>query len=209
MSVGHYTLSIRTSIIPTKTGVSGSSSIVELSLTHGIGTNDMAYAHQRSTQAICDVGHYCVGGVRHSCPAGVYGDTEGLTTAECSGVCPSGYFCPEATYSKFQFRCPAGRYGGVTGLTDSSCSGLCEAGYYCPEQSTSPTQVACGHLYTRSEPSDDVISTIEVGRALSHPNSVFCWQGSPVPQSVHPGFYSVNNDYLTRSAEVQCPKGSY
>ena len=44
----------------------------------------------RSSQIICELGHYCVGGVKTKCPPGTYGDTTGLSTIACSGHCDAG-----------------------------------------------------------------------------------------------------------------------
>lgn len=168
------------------TGVSGGSSVIP----DDSGTTDMKFAHVRTSERKCEPGHYCVGGVRYPCPAGVYGESSGLSDPACTDACPIGFYCPESTVDKFEYRCPAGRYGSVTGLTDSSCSGRCTAGYYCPEQSTSPTQIECGYNN-------------------SIPNSVFCYEGSTAPSVVHPGFYSVGNDRTRRTDEVECPLGAY
>jgi len=168
------------------TGVSGSSSVVP---DHS-GTTDMVYFHVRTSERICEPGHYCIGGVKYPCRAGVYGETSGLSDASCSSPCPAGFYCPEASVDKSEYRCPAGRFGAVTGLTDSSCSGKCTAGYYCPEQSTSPAQVECGFNN-------------------SIPNNVFCYDGSTAPSIVHPGYYSVGNDRTRRTGEVECPLGAY
>jgi len=67
----------------------------------------------------CPKGWYCPGpgsGLRHRCPGGTYGDSEGLSTAACTAVCPAGYYCPfgSASYvdrpcgSDPQWYCPRG-----------------------------------------------------------------------------------------------------
>ncbi|KAJ0392262.1 hypothetical protein P43SY_006024 [Pythium insidiosum] len=52
---------------------------------------------RRSGQRPCERGSYCVAGVKRLCPAGTFGDTEGLATPQCSAPCPSGFFCPLGT----------------------------------------------------------------------------------------------------------------
>jgi len=81
---GYYSLTMRpsASLVATITGLSGSSSVRPLALGDGLGKEDLSLGHVRTTEAICDKGHYCIKGVRHPCPAGTYGETEGLTTAE-------------------------------------------------------------------------------------------------------------------------------
>jgi hypothetical protein len=58
---------------------------------------------------ICLPGTYSVGGVGVSCtpcPPGTYGNTSQLETAQCSGLCESGFFCPLGSISSQQIRCP-------------------------------------------------------------------------------------------------------
>ena len=89
--------------------------------TPGVGAN------RRYGQAPCGPGHWCAGGVRKPCPAGRYGDPAlslTLRTAQCSGACARGHYCPIGSTSasalannvKPARRCPAGRYGNVAGL---------------------------------------------------------------------------------------------
>lgn len=56
--------------------------------------NALALQHQttRSDQKRCENGTYCVAGVKRFCPEGVYGASEGLSTAQCTAPCPAGYF---------------------------------------------------------------------------------------------------------------------
>jgi hypothetical protein len=45
-------------------------------------------ADQRAEQVICQPGHYCIAGVNYECPAGVYGNSSGLSTVDCTGPLP-------------------------------------------------------------------------------------------------------------------------
>ncbi len=74
-----------------------------------------------SAVVICPVGKYSTLGMEActECPVGRYADSEGSSSALCSGACP------------------AGTYGATTGLQTATCTGPCAAGYYCPEGSTS------------------------------------------------------------------------
>ena len=49
-----------------------------------------------SPAVICPAGSYCAAGVSAPtpCPAGVFGNVTGLSTASCTAVCPAGFFCP-------------------------------------------------------------------------------------------------------------------
>ena len=47
----------------------------------------------------CPPGAYCSGGVMQLCTAGLYGNSSGMTSANCSGVCEAGYYCPPGSTS--------------------------------------------------------------------------------------------------------------
>ena len=51
----------------------------------------------RISQKECEMGFYCVEGVRHPCPPGQIGNATGLFSSKCSGPCPEGYYCPNFT----------------------------------------------------------------------------------------------------------------
>lgn len=51
----------------------------------------------RTNEVKCEKGYWCAGGIKQPCPVGSYGRTKMLTSARCSGVCPAGFACPEAT----------------------------------------------------------------------------------------------------------------
>jgi len=97
----------------------------------------------RVDQARCEPGFFCTGdGIRTACPAGRYGQPvaglAGLTSAECSGPCQRGFYCPEGSTQPMQEPCPRGRYGAVEGLKDASCSGACEKGFKCLPGTVTP-----------------------------------------------------------------------
>ncbi len=56
-------------------------------------------------------GYFCVNGVRSPCPPGRYGNVRGLSSEECSGLCPPGHYCLSASVNPKTNRCPRGRYG--------------------------------------------------------------------------------------------------
>ena len=47
--------------------------------------------------SICPKGYYCTALEKYPCPEGHYGNEEGLQDEGCSGSCPEGFYCPEAT----------------------------------------------------------------------------------------------------------------
>jgi len=173
----------------------------------GLNKFEMGNALSRITQIICEIGNYCVDGVMRQCPPGTFGNTQGLTTAMCSGLCSPGFFCPMGTENATTFRCAAGRYGSQSGLFLSACSGVCSQGYYCPEGSTSSFQFPC----TQGSP----LALSDTGKAgyinffaenqTSSPNSVFCPQGSSVPLVVFQGFFSLGNNRTTNPHKRHVP----
>lgn len=90
----------------------------------------------RSQQALCPVGHYCLGGVKHPCPAGRYGNKHGEVDPQCMGDCHIGYYCPPGSVSARQRRCG-------------------DATVYCPTGSTRPTAVDEGYYTVAGGYSDD------------------------------------------------------
>lgn len=64
----------------------------------------------RTGQEICPRGFFCRNGIRIQCPAGTYGDVEGLTTDDCNGWCPAGFACPAGTSDYHENKCPPGTY---------------------------------------------------------------------------------------------------
>ena len=56
-------------------------------------------------QSVCEEGRYCVGGVASFCPAGRYGNTTGADSADCSGQCTAGYYCPLGSTLPTQTTC--------------------------------------------------------------------------------------------------------
>ena len=89
----------------------------------------------RVAQVACEVGWYCEPGlgVRQPCPAGKYGSETGLSTAECSGDCREGFYCPTNSSDHEQFKC---------GETD----------VYCPTGVGAPIPVETGYYSTGGAP---------------------------------------------------------
>ncbi|MBE6457425.1 MAG: hypothetical protein E7011_01260, partial [Alphaproteobacteria bacterium] len=86
----------------------------------------------------CAKGTYSMGGAASCdiCPAGTYGDTTGLTDDECSGLCESGYYCPEGSVSRTANKCPDDYPLSQTGTGDinncyiESCGQSCTGAKY-------------------------------------------------------------------------------
>jgi hypothetical protein len=67
-------------------------------------TGNNATTH--SDQMICP---YCMNGKRYPCSGGRYGDQEGLISANCTGICSRGFYCPAGSTSSRKFPCPIGK----------------------------------------------------------------------------------------------------
>ena len=100
--------------------------------------------------SICPLGSYCISGVRSLCPAGFFGDSYGLSSKNCSGLCLHGYLCPRGTVSprshdcgNSSVFCPTGSYV-PTPVSPGYYSGpiyvdpknhfqqwICPVGHYC------------------------------------------------------------------------------
>lgn len=94
----------------------------------------------RSGQRACEPGTYCEKGETHPCPSGTYGKSYKMKNSACSGFCPPGFFCPEATV--IPQRCQAGTYS-VGG--NSKCS-VCPGGKdYSQGQSCVDARKCCGY----------------------------------------------------------------
>jgi hypothetical protein len=83
----------------------------------------------REEQKIAPRGYFSKEGIVFACPAGHYGNTSGLFTDECSGICEAGWFCPPASTSPRQIAC--GRESHI-----------------CPKGSSGPQQVQDGYYTT-------------------------------------------------------------
>ncbi|GMF24118.1 unnamed protein product [Phytophthora lilii] len=134
---------------------------------------------RRSSIRPCNPGSFCVFGASQRCPAGTFGAIARLASSACSGPCPVGYYCPQASIQPIP--CPAGTFGATAGLTDASCSGICPIGYTCPEGTASPTTYRCEH-------------------------DTFCPAGSAEPRSPRRGTHVVET---ASTEEAACPLGSF
>ena len=190
----------------------------------------------RSAAILCPPGSYCQKGVEIPCPNGYFGNFSGLPTAECSGKCLAGTYCPPQSIVPIpcglghycpdglvQIPCAAGKFGASIGLKDASCSGFCSLGHYCPSGSTSATQMPCpaGRYGSVNGLGSSSCSGLchegyycpigSVGPTKNCGDSNhYCPIGSSKPVTVTLGYYSVGgmND-TTRSAQALCSIGYY
>lgn len=85
------------------------------------------YIETRYDILVCPKGYYCVNGLKQVCPGGTYGDSEGLTSENCTGLCDGAYFCGSASTSPTQIFCGN------------------NPNFYCPKGSDHPLPVAIGY----------------------------------------------------------------
>ena len=93
-------------------------------------TNESAWGRACAGWAPCPVGHYCVDGARHACPAGTYGASEKETSSTCTATCKAGAYCPAG--SSTETPCPAGTYCPA----GSEAPTLVQMGFYADDQRT-------------------------------------------------------------------------
>jgi hypothetical protein len=108
-------------------GVFGNASGLNSSSCSGPCRPGFACASGSVLGVACALGRYSLAGAVSctACLIGTFGNTTGLTTAACSGVCPAGV------------------YGNATALTSPACRGPCSPGYACPANSTNATVSIC------------------------------------------------------------------
>jgi len=128
-------------------------------LTSGSSTNPSGSSTNPPKQ--CPLGHYCPGGNGNlstpigpiPCPNGFYSNAVGLSTDQCSGMCPAGYYCNPGTIlisgnsTNPPQLCPAGKFcltrtgglnspyppqncpGGTSSPAGSAACVPCQSGY--------------------------------------------------------------------------------
>ncbi|CAN0415138.1 unnamed protein product, partial [Ectocarpus sp. 12 AP-2014] len=159
----------------------------------------------RSGEAQCEAGTFCVGGRRRPCPSGTFGATNGLTSSNCSDICPEGSYCPEGSTEPIP--CPAGTYGGEAGLSTQECSGLCAMGHYCPAGSVAAFQYACPAGRFGGAPGLTDGLCAEEG-VCAREDDAPCLASLCDPGYFCPPGSSSARDHQCGSGEYYCPRGS-
>lgn len=96
-------------------------------------------------ERICPLAHYCTDGRKTICPAGVYGDVEGLGTDRCGGPCLPGYYCPVGTASAHAHECGSKDDSSLYCPLGSVEPSICPEGWYVkPERSQDPDKANVG-----------------------------------------------------------------
>ena len=143
--------------------------------------DDPGKINVRDSQRECPKGSYCVDGVKRLCPAGTYGGSTGLTSAECSGKCRQGYFCKI----------------GASSDTESKCG---NPKVYCPLGSFSPTIVSNGYYTITGGP------LTRSNQTICQPG-YYCTKG--IRRKCPAGKYGLTHGLNTSICTAICPAGSY
>ena len=171
------------------------------------GTSDL----NRDEQVLCPVGHYCVDGRSHACPAGRYGSRYGENDPMCEGPCAAGFYCPAGSYRSNQIPCSMGADLHVDP--------------FCPVGSSTPSYAKDG-FYTFDTVKINVVDRHDAGGWLDEhqyndaPREIlantrttecepgyFCKNG--VRKMCRPGFYGKRYGATTDTCTGQCPGGYY
>lgn len=176
----------------------------------------------------CPLGGYCTGGKYTPCPAGTYGDKEGLSLETECKTCSTGKYCPSGTTVNNIQDCPrgyycdngqvsictAGTYNNLYGKTTKADCISCLAGYYCPEGETHLSKVCpigyycpTGSSFPKQCPNGkytDSIGSTEENDCKDCPEGHYCpvASGSPIPCSA--GYYQPSTG---QGSCIKCPAG--
>lgn len=149
----------------------------------------------RSAEALCPLGHYCMGAEIRPCSKGRYGDAMGLVDPGCSGPCAPGYYCPEVgSYNPKHTMC-----GNAT--------------VYCPRGSYEPQLVHEGFYCDYSGDSQGADKLFSAGSATACSLEVpcepgyYCSGGNRIP--CPPGRFGWRFGLATDKCSGDCAAGYY
>lgn len=187
----------------------------------------------------CEKGYYCsLDNIKRPCPSGRYGNIVGLYNESCSGSCPEGYYCPQATVDPYTHRCgsatvycpkgssvpltiPEGYYGVGYDEKTFSERQICPLGFYCQKG----IKHICPPGYFGSSPgltSQKCSGECPAGWYCPANTSTpipcqndpktFCPKGTSNPISTTPGYYAVDSQirlFGGFTSQEPCPIGTY
>jgi hypothetical protein len=173
----------------------------------------------RTNQVLCPVGHYCVDGIKHECPAGRYGSRYGEHDSQCEGDCLAGYYCPSGSYRPDQVPCSVGAGTALSSIVSTPTNP------YCPTGSKVPSFAPVGY-YTFGSIQINVVDREDAGNWRSlylyndSPREIltntrvaqcepgyFCFNG--IRKQCRPGFYGNTYGATMDTCTGQCPGGYY
>ena len=142
----------------------------------------------------CEPGFYCPGdGSRYECKPGFYGDSYGLSSAECSGQCRSGHYCGSASSTPTHYRCG-------------------NSSVYCPRGSAAPKAVHAGFYSINTGDATAADQLWDDGNATRSAEipcepGYYCTAG--VKQPCPPGTFGWRYGMASRRDCQLCAKGHY
>ena len=97
---------------------------------------------------LCDRGSYCAPGasLQKPCPAGRFGEVDGLDSSNCSGACAKGHYCGDGAIRATEQACLAGTYNELEGLTAQDDCKACGKGHACPVGAAEQTPCQAGRV---------------------------------------------------------------
>jgi len=165
---------------------------------------------------MCSLGSYCppAASRMRSCPAGRYGDDDGLNSSLCSGLCDPGHFCEVKSTSAQSAPCPAGTYNGSHGLTSAAGCAACPAGTRCPSGSSEPVKCAPGTVAPTN--SSATCAKCVAGKHQAQAGQLacedcgkgtYCEAGANAETRCKAGYYSGQKGAGSIDACMPCAKG--
>lgn len=121
-------------------------------------------------QAIAPPGYYAVDGIAYVCPEGHFGDREGSSDDNCSGICRAGWFCPAASTSSMQRRCGSEDRFCPPG---SATPRIVQTGYY-----TATIEEPCRPGYYRESKPDGEADVSPITTSRAQGSCILCPQGT-------------------------------
>ena len=105
------------------------------------------------------MGSYAFLGLENLCPGGYFGDSEGLSTVFCSGLCAPGFFCPPGSSSGYMKRCGGDNFFCPKGSSEPL---IVYSGYYTADYYAEP----CGPGFYRN------FSELQINFNVSHVSTI-------------------------------------
>lgn len=135
---------------------------------------------------VCELGFFCVAGVRTPCPSGSYGDALRLQNSSCSGYCSAGYYCSLGSVSRTSNPCGA-------------------SGVFCPLGSSVPIDALQGYHTVDTDGTDSLSTTAFRVASLICPLGYYCQKGlkHPCPG----GTYGLAEGSTSAECSGICPEG--
>lgn len=191
--------------------------------------------NQTEPAGLCQPGHYCpersISDTEIDCPPKFYRVADGARSQDDCALCPSGFYClnatvnpipcPEGSYCRVGVDtptpCRAGTFGNTTGLRRPDDCTPCPPGFYCDTEGLQTPAGECDAGYYCLEGSSSPAPADSSSPLSSEPTPFgglcppggFCPQGSSQPQSCPSGTFSNVTGAFNSSVCRPCPGGFF